>query len=257
MKTRTNTRTNIRHFVVTAILMLLVGAFTMTAQAKGLSDKKIQIEKGKTYQLSVSGYGKAKVTWKSSKKSVATVTSKGKVKAVGTGSAKITAKVSKKTYTCKVTVVKKAQAGSVSSNKDVSVNAVNPSGMSSQEAANYRKLQSLRTRFCEGRAWDNSVYYAWNGGIFAGGYGCAGFAFLMSDQIFGNAKAVQHTNFNKIKVGDIVRCDYNTHSVIVLSVEGSQITVAEGNYGSTIHWGRQIPISELYETGTYVMTRYA
>ena len=250
-------RTNIKAIVVTAILLILASACTMTAQAKGLSDKKIQIEKGKTYQLSVSGYGKAKVTWKSSKKAVATVTSKGKVKAVGVGSAKITAKVSKKTYTCKVTVVKKAQAGSKSSNGDVAVKKTGTSGMSGQEAQVYQKLISLRTRFAEGRPWDNSTYYAWNGGIFAGGYGCAGFAFLLSDQAFGNAKAVQHTNFNNIKVGDIVRCDYNTHSVIVLSVEGNQITVAEGNYNSQIHWGRQITLSELRESGTYVMTRYA
>ena len=249
-------RTNIKAIVVTAVFMILAAACAMTAQAKGLNRKKIQIEKGKTFQLSVSGYGKAKVTWKSSKKSVATVNSKGKVKAVRIGTAKITAKVKEKTYTCKVTVVKKAQSGSASGNGDAAVLKTNSSGMNGQEAQVYQKLVSLQTRFHEGRAWDNSVYYAWKGGIFAGGYGCAAFTFIMSDQVFGDAKAVMHKDFNNIKVGDIVRCDFNTHSVIVLSVEGNQVTVAEGNYGGKIHWGRQIALSELRETGTYVVTRY-
>lgn len=48
----------------------------------------------------------AKVTWKSSKKSVATVSSKGKVTAVKKGTATITATCNRKTYKCKITVKK-------------------------------------------------------------------------------------------------------------------------------------------------------
>lgn len=56
-----------------------------------------------TYTLSVGKTAK-KVTWKSSNKKVAKVTSKGKVTAVGYGAATITAKTGNKTYKCKVTV---------------------------------------------------------------------------------------------------------------------------------------------------------
>ena len=65
-----------------------------------------------------------------------------------------------------------------------------------------------------------------------------------------------HTNWDKIKVGDILRVDDDCHSVIVLKVNSSYVTVAEGNYNESCHWGREIPISELKSTGTYIMTRY-
>lgn len=68
-----------------------------------LNKTKLVLDKGKTYQLKVSGT-KKKVTWKSSKKSVATVSSSGKVTAQKTGKAVITAKVGKSTYRCNLTV---------------------------------------------------------------------------------------------------------------------------------------------------------
>lgn len=61
------------------------------------------IYKGYSYTLKVSG-NTQKVSWSSSKKSVATVTSKGKVTAKKNGTAYIYAKVSGKTMKCKVTV---------------------------------------------------------------------------------------------------------------------------------------------------------
>ena len=48
---------------------------------------------------------KGKVTWSSSNKKIAKVTSKGKITAIKKGSVKITAKNGKKKYTCKVTVL--------------------------------------------------------------------------------------------------------------------------------------------------------
>lgn len=50
---------------------------------------------GKTYKLKVKGTSK-RAKWSSSKKSVATVTSKGKVTAIKAGKAKITAKIAKR-----------------------------------------------------------------------------------------------------------------------------------------------------------------
>ena len=79
---------------------------------------------------------------------------------------------------------------------------------------------------------------------------------MLSDAAFGDALAEQHTNYRQIQVGDIIRMDYNTHSVIVLAKNSTGVVVAEGNYNSSIHWGRQISFSEIEETGTYVMTRY-
>lgn len=80
------------------------GSNCVTAATKVKINKtKASIYVGKTVQLKVTGT-KKKVTWKSSNKKIATVTSKGKVKGVKKGTAKITATVSKKKYVCKVTV---------------------------------------------------------------------------------------------------------------------------------------------------------
>jgi hypothetical protein len=91
-----------------AMLILTVPA----AQAKNsvkLNKTKATLYVGDTVKLKLTGTGK-RVTWSSSKKSVATVSSTGKVKAKKVGKVTITAKVSGKKYNCKVTVkeIKKA-----------------------------------------------------------------------------------------------------------------------------------------------------
>jgi hypothetical protein len=72
-----------------------------------LNKKKVTLYVGKSTTLKLKGT-KQKVKWSSNKKSVATVSSKGKVKAKKKGTATITAKVGKKKYKCKVTVKKKS-----------------------------------------------------------------------------------------------------------------------------------------------------
>ncbi|MEY8426885.1 Ig-like domain-containing protein [Lachnospiraceae bacterium 46-15] len=105
---------------ITTILifaMALTLAMPMQAEAKAkvkLNKTKVTLNVKKTYKLKVSGTAK-KVTWSSSKKSVATVSKTGKVTAKKKGTATITAKVSGKKYTCKVTV--KQPVTSVTLNK--------------------------------------------------------------------------------------------------------------------------------------------
>ena len=65
-----------------------------------------------------------------------------------------------------------------------------------------------------------------------------------------------HKDYSNIKVGDILRVDNDTHSVIVLEVLEDSVIVAEGNYNSAIHWGREIPKAELIDPHSYIMTRY-
>lgn len=92
--------------VITILLLIVCMAVPVSAAGK-INKKKATLKVGQTLQLKVTGT-KGKVKWKSSKKSVATVSSKGRVKAKKKGSATITAKVGKKKYTCKVTVKKPA-----------------------------------------------------------------------------------------------------------------------------------------------------
>ena len=140
---------------ILAVVMVLVCAVTMLLPASveaatvKLNATKKTIQVGKTTTLKVKGTSK-KVTWSSSNKKIATVTSKGKVKGIKSGTCVIRAKVNKKTYKCKITVKK----------------ASNTSGpMNAKKAkANAEKLlrQYGLVTFVEDtqKAWDNGEYEA-------------------------------------------------------------------------------------------------
>ncbi len=126
------------------------------------------------------------------------------------------------------------------------------------EAQAYERMIALKPSYPEGMVWTNDNYYEWKGGAgYAGGYGCAAFAFLLSDAAFGDlpARIVPDVEFDDVRVGDILRVNHNTHSVIVLSVGVNDLTVAEGNYNGLVHWGRGLTAAEV-ETADYLMTRY-
>ena len=82
------------------------------------------------------------------------------------------------------------------------------------------------------------------------------FAYILSDAAFGHLPARMHSNVDAIRVGDVLRVDNDSHSVVVLKVSSKSITVAEGNYNNSIHWGRTISLSTLKKTLDYVETRY-
>ena len=85
-------------------------AATKINAAPKLNKTSVSIKEGQKSTLSATVNGKkvTKVTWKTSNKNIATVSTKGVVTAKKAGSAKITAKVNGKTVTCKVSVAKKA-----------------------------------------------------------------------------------------------------------------------------------------------------
>ncbi len=235
---------------IISILFITVGASKVSAASAG---SKITLVRGNSATLKVGSADK--VTWKSSNKSVATVSQKGKVKAVNAGKAVITAKAGKKNYSCQVTVKNPDAYGSARSGNTAAINT-STAGMSKAEAKVFKTLIGLRKKYPEGKKWTNKDYYKWNGGVYRGGYGCAAFAFLLSDAAFGKASSSIHKSAKKIRIGDILRVDKNTHSVIVLRVEKDGVVVAEGNYNSSIHWGRKITHKELAKSLDYVMTRY-
>ncbi len=77
----------------------------VAVETSSLNKTNISITKGKTYQLKLNGTSQ-KVTWSTSNKSIATVTSNGKVTAKKVGTTYIKAKVQGKIYSCKVVVKK-------------------------------------------------------------------------------------------------------------------------------------------------------
>lgn len=95
--------------VLAALLLIVMVMPTVSTQAAKvkLNKTKISICIKDTYTLKVKNT-KKKVKWSTSKKSVVTVTSKGKITGKKAGSATITAKIGTKKYRCKVTVRKAA-----------------------------------------------------------------------------------------------------------------------------------------------------
>ncbi len=126
----------------------------------------------------------------------------------------------------------------------------------------YNKMIALKSKYPTGTSWDNSKCYSWKGGIIDKGCGCAGFAFMLSDTAFGSAKAKKHTDVSKIRVGDILRLYNDTHSVIVLEVNSTGVTVAEGNmtivgsFNNGVYWGRKISSSDLKKDVDFIYTRW-
>ncbi len=99
----------IRKIIIFVMALSIVMAVPVTSHAKvSLNKTKVTLTVGKTVTLKVKGT-KAKVKWSSSKKSVASVSKKGKVKARKPGKAYITAKVGAKKYRCRVIVKAKKQ----------------------------------------------------------------------------------------------------------------------------------------------------
>lgn len=102
--------------------------------------------------------------------------------------------------------------------------------------------------------WTNDNFYA-SQALRSGGYGCEGFALICSDAAFGTLPARTHRSFEAIRVGDMIRIgDY--HTVVVLEKKENSVMVTEGNYNSSIHWGREITRSSLEREGFSVRTRY-
>lgn len=103
--------------VVPIIAPKIPSGVTVEAATKvKLNKSKATLFTGKTLQLKLNG-AKGKVTWSSSKKSVATVSKSGKVKAKKNGTATITAKYQGKKYKCIITVKKAVPLKSIKLNK--------------------------------------------------------------------------------------------------------------------------------------------
>jgi hypothetical protein len=120
----------------------------------------------------------------------------------------------------------------------------------------YKKIMALKPEYPDGMSWTNSNYYGWNGGIFSGGYGCMGFAFMLSDAAFGDLPARKHYNLNEVKVGDILRINNNTHSVVVIEKNSTWVTLAEGNFNRSVRWGSKASLVDIKRKLDYIITRY-
>lgn len=116
---------------------------------------------------------------------------------------------------------------------------------------------ALKSRYPEGTPWTNANFYEWKGGIYNGGYGCAGFAFMLSDAAFGDLPARKFTDYSQIRVGDLLRMNNDTHFVVIMEIHDDHYVLAEGNFNNSVHWGRTVTKAEVFSAATtYGLTRY-
>jgi uncharacterized protein YjdB len=93
-------------FLVLAMLFAFIPATVQASAKPELNKTKATVCVGEAVKLKVTNYASSKVTWTSSNKKIATVTSTGKVKGIKAGKVTITAKVGKKTVKATITVAK-------------------------------------------------------------------------------------------------------------------------------------------------------
>ncbi|MCI8512757.1 MAG: hypothetical protein HFE83_12335 [Lachnospiraceae bacterium] len=145
----------------------------------------------------------------------------------------------------------------VNEKNEISKTDAGGSGLTDDEA--YKKIIALKKNWPEGKKWNNSNSYKSGNRT---GYGCAGFAFMVQDEVFGkNASRTRHDelDWDELRVGDHLRIYNNAggeHSVIILKVEDDSITLCEGNYNSSIHWGRKMTMDDLDSVFIYRETYY-
>lgn len=121
----------------------------------------------------------------------------------------------------------------------------------------YQALIAMMDQYPEGSAWSSGKSYSWAGGIYTTGYGCVSFSFMMSDAAFGDlpARQLRKVDYAALHVGDILRTNHNTHTVVVLEVRSDEVVVAEGCYNNAVHWGRTLDKDEVLKAD-WVLTRY-
>ena len=136
------------------------------------------------------------------------------------------------------------------------------------EEAVYSRLMAMQAEYPEGMPWTNDNSYAntylWMGGQYDGynvtytGLGCVAFGLIMSDAAFGTDLPLYQqydVSVATVRVGDILRLNNDTHSVVVLQVRSDSVTIAEGNYNRSIHWGRTLSAAQV-AAADYLLTRW-
>lgn len=136
----------------------------------------------------------------------------------------------------------------VSESNTTTTNDVSASSVKSEES-NAEIIGDMKTKYPTGSEWTKDTYYECKGsGVYSGGYGCAGFAYMLSDSIYKDAKMSKTANLKKLEIYDIVELDKGKHTAFVIAINNDTktITVAEGSIGDKVVWGTEYPMTDIY-----------
>lgn len=125
------------------------------------------------------------------------------------------------------------------------------------EAQVYASLMEMKEEYPQDSPWTSRNQYSWNGGGYGKARGCMAFAHMMSDAAFGSLPARQLTRFTieDVRVGDVLRNGWNSHSVIVTEVHEDYVCIAEGNWNYKVNYERTWSAAEV-AAACYMLTRY-
>ena len=225
------------------LFVMLTLCLPMPARAAGNISVpgQLTVVIGNEKQIEVDGVGIGRLEFTSTNTRIASVDDDGFVNG-------------KKPGSCQVRIF--ATLGGDSVTKTTRLTVVKKAGFSASKI--YKKMMAQKKNYPEGKSWTNANSYLWKAiphvNYYA--YGCAAFASIVSDAAFGKytvAKQINSPAASRVRVGDILRVSGDTHSVIVLKVETDGFVIAEGNYNSSIHWGRKLSKKEPIN---YLYTRY-
>lgn len=147
----------------------------------------------------------------------------------------------------------------VENEKPVQTTGTLANGMAITEDNAMEILEELKEEYPHGSAWGKDKYY--RSSTLGPAYECAAFAFMVSDRIFGDLPVRAHTDYDNIKVGDIVEMKgsngQTAHWEVVTTPKEADgfFGVVSGNNDGLVGWGWST--LEPFETYGYVIhTRY-
>lgn len=122
----------------------------------------------------------------------------------------------------------------------------NQDGVLTQDEIN-AVFDAYKVEYPQGTRWNNDNSY-YSSAMRITGYGCAGWAFMLSDSIFGTQPRYEITR-DELRAGDFWHT--GTHFGVVMEVKGNNYLCTEGNFNSSIYWDYSRGTSYLTEKVTY------
>ena len=109
----------------------------------------------------------------------------------------------------------------------------------------------------DGEDWAEDERY--KSSVLGTGYGSEGFAYFISDEIFGDLDVSENTKFTQMKAGDILYYDYEDAYVIILGVDTDDDTFTYAYARESrerVYWNQYGDLNDLNSRYDTVYTRY-
>lgn len=129
-------------------------------------------------------------------------------------------------------------------------------GYTDSQAEAQKILNTFKTKYPTGTPWGGEKEYPWILDRDMMARACSAFTSELSDAVFGDLPVHHHSDFEAIKIGDILRVNNGGHEVIVIDKTDKGVVVAEGNYNGKVHWGATYTKEQFIDSSGTVQTRY-